>query len=42
MGEAAVTRATAEIAFVEGRAHIAGRDLARATGLFKLLRRRRD
>jgi acyl-coenzyme A thioesterase PaaI-like protein len=40
MGEARVTRATADIAFVEGRAHIAGRDLARASGLFKLMRRR--
>ena len=40
MGEAHVTRATGAIAFAEGRAHIAGRDLARATGVFKLLRRR--
>ncbi len=40
LGEAHVTRATADIAFVEGRAHIAGRDLARASGLFKLMRRR--
>jgi len=42
LGDARVTRTTADIAFVEGRAHIAGRDLARATGLFKLLRRRSD
>jgi len=42
LGEARVTRATAGIAFAEGRAHIGGRDLARASGVFKLLRRRAD
>jgi hypothetical protein len=42
MGEARVTRTTGAIAFAEGRAHIAGRDLARASGVFKLLRRRGD
>ena len=42
LGEAAVTRATRELAFVEGRAHVGNRDLARATGVFKLLRRRPD
>jgi len=40
MGEASLTRATSDLAFVEGRAHIAGRNLARATGVFKLMRRR--
>ena len=40
MGEASLTRATSDLAFVEGRAHIAGRSLARATGVFKLMRRR--
>jgi uncharacterized protein (TIGR00369 family) len=40
MGEARLTRATREIAFVEGRAHVQGRDLARVSGVFKLLRRR--
>ena len=40
LGEAHVTQATTDIAFVEGRAYIAGRDLARASGLFKLMRRR--
>ncbi len=40
LGEARVTRATRDIAFVEGRAHVAGRDLARAAGVFKLMRRR--
>src|ERR1700722_18932343 len=40
MGEASLNRATSDLAFVEGRAHIAGRSLARATGVFKLMRRR--
>jgi acyl-coenzyme A thioesterase PaaI-like protein len=40
MGEASLTRAASDLAFVEGRAHIAGRTLARATGVFKLMRRR--
>ncbi|MGA0600499.1 PaaI family thioesterase [Caulobacter sp. KR2-114] len=40
LGEARVTRATRDIAFVEGRAHVGGRDLARAHGVFKLMKRR--
>ncbi|HXQ16473.1 MAG TPA: PaaI family thioesterase [Caulobacteraceae bacterium] len=40
MGEASLTRATSDLAFVEGRAHVGGRNLARATGVFKLMRRR--
>jgi len=40
MGEASLTRATSDLAFVEGRAHVGGRSLARATGVFKLMRRR--
>jgi uncharacterized protein (TIGR00369 family) len=40
MGEARVTRAARDVAFAQGRAHVGGRDLARATGLFKLMRRR--
>jgi len=40
LGEASLTRATSDLAFVEGRAHIDGRNLARATGVFKLMRRR--
>lgn len=40
VGEARVTRLAREIAFVEGRARIAGRDLARASAVFKLMRRR--
>ena len=39
LGEARVTRATRDIAFVEGRATANGRDLARASGVFKLMRR---
>ena len=39
MGEARVTRATSELAFVEGRASVRDRDLARATAVFKLMRR---
>jgi uncharacterized protein (TIGR00369 family) len=39
-GEATLTRAASDLAFVEGRAHAAGRTLARATGVFKLMRRR--
>jgi uncharacterized protein (TIGR00369 family) len=41
MGEARVTRTTRDIAFVEGRAHVRERDLARVSALFKLMRRRR-
>jgi uncharacterized protein (TIGR00369 family) len=40
IGEARVTRASRDIAFVEGHASVLGRDLARASGVFKLLRRR--
>ena len=40
IGEASLTRAARDLSFVEGRAHIAGRTLARATGVFKLMRRR--
>ncbi len=39
MGEARVTRVTSELAFVEGHASVRDRDLARATGVFKLMRR---
>ena len=42
LGEASLTRAARDMAFVEGRAHIGGRVLARATGVFKLMRRRAD
>ena len=42
VGEAKVTRATRDIAFVEGRAQVGDRDLARASGVFKLMRRRPD
>jgi len=40
LGEASLTRATSDLAFVEGLAHVGGRNLARATGVFKLMRRR--
>ena len=40
IGEASLTRATSDLAFVEGLAHVGGRNLARATGVFKLMRRR--
>ena len=40
IGEASLTRAAGDLAFVEGRAHVRGRLLARATGVFKLMRRR--
>jgi uncharacterized protein (TIGR00369 family) len=40
IGEASLTRAARDLAFVEGRAYIGARTLARATGVFKLMRRR--
>ena len=39
MGEARVTRATRDVAFVEARAHVAGTDVVRGSSLFKLMRR---
>lgn len=39
MGEARVTRATRDVAFVEARAHVAGTDVVRGSGVFKLMRR---
>jgi len=39
MGEASLSRAAGDVAFVEGRAYVGQRTLARATGLFKLMRR---
>ncbi len=39
VGVARTTRLARDIAFVDGRAHMAGRDLARATGVFKLMHR---
>jgi uncharacterized protein (TIGR00369 family) len=40
VGEARVTRSTRDLAFVEGSARVGGRDLARASGVFKLMRSR--
>lgn len=39
MGEAKVTRATRDVAFVEARAHVNGTDVVRGSGVFKLMRR---
>jgi len=39
MGEARVTRATRDVAFVEARAHANGVDAVRGSGVFKLMRR---
>lgn len=39
MGEARLTRATKDVAFVEGRAHARGVDVVRASGIFKLMSR---
>jgi len=40
IGEARVTRLARDLAFAEGRASVGGRDLARASGVFKLMRAR--
>jgi uncharacterized protein (TIGR00369 family) len=40
IGEASLTRAASDLAFVEGRACAGPRMLARATGVFKMMRRR--
>jgi uncharacterized protein (TIGR00369 family) len=37
IGEARLTRATRDVAFAEGRAYVGGRDVARASGVFKLM-----
>ena len=42
MGEARATRVTRDLAFVEGLARVGAHDLARATGVFKLMRRREE
>ena len=39
-GEAAVTRVTQDVVFAEGRLHAGGQDLVRASGVFKLHRRK--
>ena len=39
LGEARMTRATKEIGFAEGRAHVRGVDVVRASGVFKLMAR---
>src|SRR3984957_17627586 len=40
IGEGSLTRAASDLAFVEGRATAGHRTLARATGVFKMMRRR--
>ena len=40
IGEAEVTRAARDVAFVEARAHVSEADVVRASGVFKLMRRR--
>lgn len=41
IGEARMTRATKDMAFVEGRAHVRGIDVVRASGVFKTMDRAR-
>ncbi|RAK52057.1 PaaI family thioesterase [Phenylobacterium deserti] len=41
MGEARLTRAGKDVAFAEGRAHVGGRDVVRASAIFKLMNRER-
>ncbi len=40
LGEGSLTRRAGDIAYVEGRARVGDRVLTRATGVFKLMRRR--
>jgi uncharacterized protein (TIGR00369 family) len=40
LGDARATKVTRDIAFVEGRARVGERDIARANGVFKLMRPR--
>ena len=39
MGEARMTRATRDIGFADGRLHVRGVDIVRASGVFKLMAR---
>ena len=41
MGEAKLTRATRDVAFVEGRAYVGRHDVVRCSGVFKLMSRDR-
>ncbi|HEY2750489.1 PaaI family thioesterase [Phenylobacterium sp.] len=41
MGEAKLTRATRDVAFVEGRAYVGSHDVVRCSGIFKLMSRDR-
>lgn len=42
LGESRVTRATRDVAFVEGRAYVGSRDVVRGSGVFKLMHRKPD
>jgi uncharacterized protein (TIGR00369 family) len=42
IGEARTTRETKEVAFAEARLHVGGRDVVRASGVFKLMHKRPD
>lgn len=39
LGEARMTRATRDVAFAEGRLHVRGVDILRASGIFKMMAR---
>lgn len=41
-GESRVTRLARDVAFVEGCAQVSGRDIVRASGVFKLMRKSAD
>lgn len=40
IGESRVTRQTKDLAFAEGRLHVGNKDIARASGVFKLMHRK--
>ena len=42
IGESHVTRATKDLAFAEARVHVGDKDVARASGVFKLMHRKLD
>jgi uncharacterized protein (TIGR00369 family) len=39
VGKARLTRATRDVAFAEGHLHVGGKPIARATGVFRLMKR---
>jgi len=42
LGDARVTRQTKDLVFVEGRVRVGGREVMRASGIFKPVKRRAD